>query len=234
MLEMLQATVLWEQRNERHYTWQHIQFLRHHCDRPTPMISLIIKAVLQPPSYCGATGVSGARDMIQRDSLTIKYPSRHATSVLMESETHDYIARAPHFNPQWLNADYRVSELCLGSSCISDCTSRNPSAHTSDRNSCFMPLLISRTRIEDDFKEIWCLLFCNSFPPVHIFNNDLLPCWICVHVCFSVSILRLHSWCQYFKQHVSVVFVFSWLSVQFGVTSCGDCLSFLGFSLCVI
>ncbi len=33
MLEMLQATVLWEQRNERHYTWQHIQFLRHHCDR---------------------------------------------------------------------------------------------------------------------------------------------------------------------------------------------------------
>ncbi len=132
------------------------------------------------------------------------------------------------------DADYRVSELCLGSSCISDCTSRNPSAHTSDRNSCFMPLLISRTRIEDDFKEIWCLLFCNSFPPVHIFNNDLLPCWICVHVCFSVSILRLHSWCQYFKQHVSVVFVFSWLSVQFGVTSCGDCLSFLGFSLCVI
>ncbi len=132
------------------------------------------------------------------------------------------------------DADYRVSELCLGSSCISDCTSRNPSAHTSDRNSCFMPLLISRTRIEDDFKEIWCLLFCNSFPKVHIFNNDLLPCWICVHVCFSVSILRLHSWCQYFKQHVSVVFVFSWLSVQFGVTSCGDCLSFLGFSLCVI
>ncbi len=71
--------------------------------RPTPMISLIIKAVLQPPSYCGATGVSGACDMIQRDSLTIKYPSRHATSVLMESETHDYIARAPHFNPQWLS-----------------------------------------------------------------------------------------------------------------------------------
>lgn len=103
-----------------------------------------------------------------------------------------------------------------------------------DSNSCFMPLLISRTRIEDDFKEIWCPLFCNSFPLVHIFNNDLLPCWICVYVCFHVSILRLHSWCQYFKQHVSVVFVFSWLSVQFGVTSCGDCLSFLGFSLCVI
>lgn len=103
-----------------------------------------------------------------------------------------------------------------------------------DRNICFMPLLISRTRIEDDFKEIWCPLFCNSFLLVHIFNNDLLPSWICVYVCFYVSILRLHSWCQYFNQHVSVVFVFSLLSVQFGVTSCGDCFSFLGFSLYVI
>lgn len=33
MLELLQALVLWEQQNKRHYTWQRIQFFRHHCDR---------------------------------------------------------------------------------------------------------------------------------------------------------------------------------------------------------
>jgi len=58
------------------------------------------------------------------------------------------------------DADYSANELCVSAAAVPLTAQAGIHPLTPlnlnhpDRNSCFMPLLISRTRIEDDFKEI--------------------------------------------------------------------------------